>query len=32
MANADNGIPISSSNKENLYDDFSKSTYNAYLA
>ena len=33
MANADNGIPIlSSSNRENLYDDFSRSTYNAYLA
>ena len=30
---ADNGIPIlSSSNRENLYDDFSRSTYNAYLA
>ena len=33
MANADNGVPIlSSSNRENLYDDFSRSTYNAYLA
>ena len=33
IANADNGIPIlSSSNRENLYDDFSRSTYNAYLA
>ena len=33
IANADNGVPIlSSSNRENLYDDFSRSTYNAYLA
>ena len=33
MANADNGVPIlSSSNRENLYADFSRSTYNAYLA
>ena len=33
MANADNGVPIlSSSNRENLYDDFSRSTYNAYSA
>ena len=33
MASADTSIPIlSSSNRENLYDDFSRSTYNAYSA
>jgi len=33
VANAGNNIPnLSSSNKQNLYDDFSRSTYNAYLA
>ena len=33
-ASAGNSVPtnISSSNKDNLYDNFSKSTYNAYLA
>ena len=33
VANANNNIPnLSSSNRDNLYDDFSKSTYNAYTA
>ena len=32
-ASAGNSVPIlNSSNKDNLYDDFSRSTYNAYLA
>ena len=33
-ASAGNSVPtnISSSNKDNLYDNFAKSTYNAYLA
>ena len=31
--NADNEVPtIPTSNTDNLYDDFSKATYNAYLA